>query len=234
MSVVVVAAADRFVTRTDWLESWHSFSYGAHFDPGNTGFAGLVACNEDLVQGGAGFEMHAHADTEIVTWVLSGALAHEDSAGNRGLVVPGTVQRTSAGSGIRHAEVNASPAEPLHLVQMWVAPDEPGTEPSYVRAPVDVDALAEGWVAVVAGGAADGVVPLGRRGAVLWVRRPTTCQRLQLPAAPFVHLLVACGSIEVETVGTLSTGDALRCTDAGALSLTATQPAELLAWELTG
>lgn len=235
MSVTVVAGADRYVTRTDWLESRHSFSYGSHFDPANTGFASLLACNEDVVRGGAGFEMHAHSDTEIVTWVLSGALAHRDSEGHDGVVVPGTVQRTSAGSGIRHAEVNASAREPVHLVQMWVAPDESGVAPSYARASVGAGDLVGGWVAVAGGaGAAGGnaVVSLGRRDAALWVTRPEAGSVRALPDAPFVHLLVARGTVEVESCGALGAGDAVRCVDAGPLRLTVAEPAELLAWEL--
>lgn len=235
MSVTVLAAGDRYVTRTDWLESRHCFSYGAHFDPGNTGFASLLVCNEDVVRGGAGFEMHAHADTEIVTWVLSGGLVHEDSEGNRGVVLPGTVQCSSAGSGIRHAEVNADADEPVHLVQTWVAPDQTGARPAYAVSPVDAGALEDRWVPVaggsaVAGGAA--VVPLGRHDAALWVTRCLAGAARRLPDAPYVHLLVARGAVEVETAGTLGPGDTLRCTAAGPLVVTGTEPAELLAWEL--
>lgn len=231
----MVAGASRQVTRTDWLESRHSFSYGSYFDPGNTGFASLQVCNEDVVRGGAGFQMHAHAGVEIVTWVLSGGLVHEDSEGNRGVVGPGSVQLTSAGSGIRHAEVNTSPGEPVRLVQMWVAPDEPAAAPSYLLAAVDAGALEAGWVPVAGGGAvADGtaVVRLGRRDAALWVTRPAPGTVRRLPDAPFVHLLVTSGEVEVETVGTLTAGDALRCSGAGPLAVVASQPTELLAWEL--
>ncbi|MBA2551556.1 MAG: pirin family protein [Nocardioidaceae bacterium] len=235
MSVTVIAAADRYDTRTDWLESRHSFSHGSHYDPDNMGFASLLACNDEVVQGGAGFQMHAHAGIEIVTWVLSGKLVHEDSEGNRGVVVPGTVQLTSAGSGIRHAEVNASADEPVHLVQTWVAPDDPDAAPSYLIGKVDTQALAHGWVPVVGGSAAAGgraIVQLGRHDAALWVTRPATAAVRQLPDAPFIHLLVSHGMVEVERVGVLTPGDALRCVAAGPLVVTATQPAELLVWEL--
>jgi hypothetical protein len=127
-------AADRFVTETAGIVSRHSFSFGAHYDPGNVGHALLVAHNDDVVAPGAGYDTHPHRDLEILTWVLDGGLRHEDSRGETGLVVPGLVQRLSAGDGVLHSERNdAATGASVRFVQMWLRPDEPGGEPSYAQ-----------------------------------------------------------------------------------------------------
>src|SRR5687767_8516386 len=129
-------SADRFVTTTRDVTTLHSFSYGAHYDPENIAFGPIIAINEESVNPAAGYDLHHHADVEIVTWVLDGALAHEDTTGHRGIIEPGTAQRLSAGTGVQHAERNASPTEPLRFVQMMLASDHVN-EPEY--ASVDVD-----------------------------------------------------------------------------------------------
>ena len=116
-------ADTRFHTEIDWLDSWHSFSFGNHYDPTNTHHGLLLVLNDDVIAPGGGFGTHPHRDMEIVTWVLDGALEHRDSEGNHGVISPGLAQRMSAGRGIRHSEVNASTTEPVHLLQMWVPPD---------------------------------------------------------------------------------------------------------------
>ena len=102
--IEVRRAGDRVVTRTDWLDSRHSFSYGPRYDPANTHFGLLLACNEDRLAAGAGFAEHPHRDVEVVTWVVAGVLRHADDAGHRGVARPGVVQRMSAGVGVRHSE----------------------------------------------------------------------------------------------------------------------------------
>jgi len=99
-------AEQRFLTRTDWSETQHSFSFGEHYDPSNVSFGQLLVNNDDLVRAGSGYADHPHRDTEIITWVLSGSLVHQDSRGNSGLIYPGLAQRMSAGSGIVHSERN--------------------------------------------------------------------------------------------------------------------------------
>ena len=118
-TVDVRRAADRSVTKTSWLNSRHSFSFGDHYDPGNTHHGLLLVNNEDIVAPGSGFAAHPHRNMEIVTWVLKGSLAHQASAGNHGMIYPGLAQRMSAGSGILHSEKNDSSTEPVHFVQMW-------------------------------------------------------------------------------------------------------------------
>src|SRR6476660_2880626 len=122
MTTTVQRAQDRFHTQIDWLDSWHSFSFGGHYDRNNTHHGQLLVVNDDVIAPGGGFGTHPHRDMEIVTWVLEGSLRHGDSIGTDDVITPGLAQRMSAGSGIRHSEVNASATEPVHLIQMWVPP----------------------------------------------------------------------------------------------------------------
>lgn len=123
--VQVRRAAQRFCTRTDWLMSWHSFSYGQWYDPGNIAFGPLVVLNQDVLAPGAGFDDHRHSGVDLVTYVLSGALTHRDSTGHSAVVRAGEVQVLHAGSGVTHSERNASEDEPVEYVQMWVRSSRP-------------------------------------------------------------------------------------------------------------
>lgn len=114
-----------------WLDTYHTFSFGRYYDPRQMGFRALRVINEDRVAPGTGFGTHPHEDMEIVTYVLSGALAHRDSLGTGSTIRPGELQRMTAGTGIRHSEFNPSAAEPVHLYQIWLEPEREGLEPSY-------------------------------------------------------------------------------------------------------
>ena len=122
---------DRGEADHGWLKSFHSFSFADYFDPDRIEFGPLRVINEDRVQGGAGFGAHGHRDMEIISYVLSGQLAHRDSIGNGSILKPGDVQRMSAGSGIRHSEFNGSPDDIVHFLQIWVQPNAQGMAPSY-------------------------------------------------------------------------------------------------------
>lgn len=124
-------AGDRGRTQIDWLDSWHSFSFGEYYDPRQMGFRSLRVINDDRVAPGMGFGEHPHRDMEIFTYVLKGALEHRDSLGSGSVIRPGDVQIMSAGTGIRHSEFNPSRDEPVHLLQVWVMPERKGLPPRY-------------------------------------------------------------------------------------------------------
>lgn len=129
--ITVRKADDRFHTRIDWLDSRHSFSFGEHYDPEHMGFRALRVINDDRVRAGAGFGTHPHRDMEIVSYVLDGALEHKDSMGTGSTIVPGDVQRMTAGTGVRHSEYNPSKTEDVRFLQIWLVPERPGLTPSY-------------------------------------------------------------------------------------------------------
>jgi redox-sensitive bicupin YhaK (pirin superfamily) len=222
-------AKDRFHTDIGWLDSWHSFSFSNHYDPDNVGHGLLLVNNDDRVAAGGGFGTHAHRDMEIVTWVLAGALAHQDSAGHSGIITPGVAQRMSAGRGIQHSEMNASTDEPVHFLQMWVRPDTNGIEPGYEQVDISDRLVPGALVPVASGQGHEGAVHLHQADAVLWAARLDEGQTITVPAALHVHVFVARGSAHL-TVD-LDEGDAVRLTDEPEQELTATSPdTEVLIW----
>ncbi|WP_433244407.1 pirin family protein [Streptosporangium sp. CA-135522] len=242
-TVDVRRADERFVTGISWLDSKHSFSFGGHYDAANTHHGVLLVNNDDIVRPGSGFDTHPHRDMEIVTWVLQGSLVHQDSEGHNGVIYPGLAQRMSAGTGILHSEKNDSwrlrggdaHDEPVHFVQMWVVPDEAGIVPGYEQLEIEDELLAGGLVPVASGMAAhDGAsaIRIKNRHAALHAARLRPGQSVQLPEAPFLHLFVPRGTVDLEGAGTLGTGDAVRFTATGGQRVTATEPAEVLVWEM--
>lgn len=242
-NVDVRRAADRFKTNIGWLDSKHSFSFSNHHDPANTHHGLLLVNNDDIVRAGSGFETHPHRDMEIVTWVLQGSLVHQDSEGNTGVIYPGLAQRMSAGRGIRHSEKNdawrvdgrETHDEPVRFIQMWVLPDEHGIDPGYEQLEIADELLRGGLVPVASGMAkhADAAaIRIQNRYAALHVARLQPNERVVVPDAPFVHLFVARGHVDLEGAGTLAEGDAVRLTGTGGQQLTATVDAEVLIWEM--
>ena len=225
------------MTEAAGITTRHAFSFGAHYDPDNIGFGSLLAHNDERLSSGRGFDDHPHRDTEIVTWVLSGSLLHEDSTGHSGIVHRGLVQRLSAGSGVVHAERNDAyrvdpdrPRLPVRFVQSWVRPDVAGVAPAYAQREVEPNALAADWVPVASGSAAEAAITLGSAASTLWVTTVRPGEWRELPEAAYAHLFVAVGEVEVEGVGVLAEGDALRVTGRAALRITGRRPSELLVW----
>jgi redox-sensitive bicupin YhaK (pirin superfamily) len=234
-------AQDRAATRTSWLDSKHSFSFGHHYSPDNTHHGLLLVNNDDVVAPGSGFETHPHRDMEIVTWVLSGQLVHQDSIGTSGVLHPGLAQRMSAGTGILHSEKNDSwrgqeeHAEPVHFVQMWVVPDTAGVTPGYEQLEIGDELLRGGLVTVASGLDRDGdaaAIRISNRYAALHAARLAPGRAVTLPDAPFLHLFVPAGAVTLEGAGTLGRGDAARFTHTGGHTVTAAEPSEILVWEM--
>jgi redox-sensitive bicupin YhaK (pirin superfamily) len=166
---------------------------------------------------------------EIVTWVLEGALAHQDSAGHSGVITPGIAQRMSAGTGIRHSEMNARTDEPVHFVQMWVRPDTEGIDPGYEQVDISDRLASGGLVPVASGQGHEGAVHLHQRDAVLWAARLDEGEAVTVPAARHVHVFVARGAAHLFT--DLAEGDAVRLTDEPQHELAATtDDTEVLVW----
>ena len=225
------------------MDSKHSFSFSRHWDENNTHHGLLLVSNDDRIAPGTGFETHPHRDMEIVTWVLRGSLVHQDSQGNAGVIYPGLAQRMSAGTGILHSEKNdawtlqggPTHEEPVHLVQMWVVPDERGIDPGYEQLEID-DELLKGDLAVVASGMEKhrdaAAIRIKNRYAALYAARLESGGSVTLPDAPWLHLFVPRGSVELEGAGTLAEGDAVRFTGTGGHRVTAIEAAEILVWEM--
>jgi redox-sensitive bicupin YhaK (pirin superfamily) len=223
-------APERLHTQLDWLDSWHSFSFGHHYDPANVNHGLLLVHNDDTVVPGRGFGMHSHRDMEIVTWVLEGELRHRDSVGNDAVIYPGLAQRMSAGTGITHSEWNASDDAPVHFLQMWVPPDRAGVTPGYEEREIG-DALDAGTLVKIAGDADDAALHLHQHEADLWIARAKAGGSVAVPDAANVHLFVARGTAELEGTGALGTGDAVRLARAGTPTVTAgPDGAELVIW----
>jgi redox-sensitive bicupin YhaK (pirin superfamily) len=214
--------ADRFRTDGDRVSTRHSFSYGQHYDPENVRFGSLIAINEERVEPGAGYDPHRHADVEIVTWVLEGTLRHVDTTGHRGDIAPDTAQRLSAGTGVDHAERNASADAPLVFIQMMLVSDH-WEAPDYDQARVpDETGVLHPTVLV-------------RAQAELRVARLEPGQAVTVPASPRSLVHVTRGEVLLDDT-VLARGDEARLTDAGAYDLSAAPDApggaEVLVWLL--
>ncbi|MFE0461484.1 pirin family protein [Kitasatospora sp. NPDC058965] len=221
----------------------HAFSFSGHYDPKNIHFAALQACNEETLAPGAGFDEHRHRDTEILTWVLEGALAHRDSDGHAGVVRPGMVQHLSAGSGISHTERNVGGSDvPVRFVQMWLQPDRFGTPPAYgLRS---VTPAADGLTLLASGLPAHADSPalrLRRADAALWLVTAAPGTPLpDLPAAPHRYAHLTRGSLGYRTIPgprgqgrSMTPGDSLRITaEAFAHPVAGEEGAELLLWQM--
>ena len=235
ISTEIRRADQRFHTRTEWLDSRHSFSFGPHYDPANTHFGLLMVNNEDIVAAGRGYDTHAHNEMEVLTWVLAGALVHRDSAGHSGVIHPGVAQRMSAGTGILHWE-KSDAGHDAHFVQMWVVPDTAKIAPGYDQLDIG-PALESGELLVVASGIPrhrhDRAISVRQEHAALYAARLAPGAGAASPVAPLAHLFVARGSVELEGAGVLGTGDAARITGADGQRVTAgPDGAEVLMWEM--
>jgi redox-sensitive bicupin YhaK (pirin superfamily) len=157
-TITLRPSAERGFVNHGWLQSHHSFSFGAYYDPAHMGFRALRVINDDLIQGGHGFPTHPHRDMEILSVVARGALEHRDSLGNGSVIRPGEVQRMTAGTGIQHSEFNPLPSETTRLIQIWIEPERRGLEPGYQQKSIPVDTDPNRWFLLASRDGSDGSV----------------------------------------------------------------------------
>ncbi|MFZ5722504.1 MAG: pirin family protein [Pseudomonadota bacterium] len=225
----VRTADDRGRTRLDWLDSRHTFSFGEYYDPRHMGVSALRVINDDRVIPGAGFGTHGHRDMEILTYVTEGTIAHEDSAGNREQVPAGEFQLMHAGKGIFHSEFNASAAEPLKFLQIWILPDQIGGRPGYEQKRF---ARVSGLQLVVSPDGADGSLTVRQNARVYRaVLAAGESAMLPLPAARigYVHLVRGRARLDGHA---LATGDGVAIHDEATPGLVATEETEALFFDL--
>ena len=202
-------SSDRGVASFGWLRSQHTFSFGHYYDPQWMGFGPLRVINEDIVAPGGGFPPHRHANMEILSVVLSGALAHRDNTGGEGVLRPGEVQWMSAGHGIEHSEFNGAKDAPVHFLQIWIQPDRLNAQPAYEQRAFDVAAREGRWQVLAAPDGADGGLPLRQQAWLRAVRlAPGQAVDVVLDPARKHWLHVATGDVALDARA-LSAGDAL-------------------------
>lgn len=230
--ITIRRSDERGHNKIDWLESRHSFSFGDYYDPAHEQFGPLRVINEDWIKGGAGFPPHPHRDMEIVTYILDGAIAHKDSTGGGGVIRPGEIQRMSAGSGIVHAEFNASPTEVCHLLQIWIVPSRRGIAPGYEQKTIDAEAVRNHFGRIAAPEPRENEVRLVQD-AEIWVAKLDAGVEAIHPLAQGRNawLQVARGEV---TLGeeVLKAGDAAAITDQTQVAVRSNAPSEVLLFDL--
>ena len=224
--------AERGHAQHGWLESYHSFSFADYRDPEHEGFGPLRVINEDRVQPGTGFGTHGHRDMEILSYVLEGALAHKDSMGNGSTIVPGDVQRMSAGRGVLHSEFNHAKDAATHFLQIWIEPNVRGIAPGYEQKHFDAASKRGRLCLVASPDSADGSLTI-HQDARVYVALIDGAERATHALAPgrraYIH--VARGRLAVNG-NALQAGDALKATGVGEIVLEKGEGAEALLFEL--
>ena len=229
--ITIRKAADRGHATHGWLDSWHTFSFADYYDPQWMSYRSLRVINEDVVAPRMGFGTHPHRDMEIITYILSGALAHQDSMGNGRTITPGEFQYMSAGTGVEHSEQNPSGTEPVHLLQIWIVPDAKGVAPRYAEK--SMQTAAPGQLHLVTSKAGrDGSIAI-HQDADLWLAKLNPGQSVTHPLAPGRHawLQVAEGEVQLGNQ-TLHEGDAAAVTAESPLEIRSVQPAQVLLFDL--
>lgn len=225
---------DRGYADHGWLKSFHTFSFADYIDPRHMGFGPLRVINEDRVAPAQGFGAHGHRDMEIISYVLSGAVAHKDSMGNGSTIRPGDVQRMSAGTGVRHSEFNASASDPAHFLQIWIHPSQLGIEPGYEERHFAASEKRGRLRLIASPDRAEGSVQLhqdARLYAGLFDAGESA--RLEIAAGRLIYVHVALGSVEANGQA-LSAGDALKLSDVRELTLANGHESEVLVFDLPG
>lgn len=239
MQTQLIKSSDRGYADHGWLKSFHSFSFADYYDPARMGFGALRVINEDQIAPGTGFGTHGHRDMEIISYVLSGELAHKDSMGNgeagaanSGVIRPGDVQRMSAGTGVMHSEFNHAKDQATHFLQIWIMPNQRGIAPSYEQKHFDAASKRGRLRLVAANDGAHGAVTI-HADAKLYAGLFDGAEAAELALAPgrlaYVHLVR--GALKVNGQD-LTAGDALQVREASRVSLSGGQDAEVLVFDL--
>lgn len=228
----VLRSKERGRTKIDWLDSYHSFSFGEYYDPKNMGFGPIRVINDDLIQAGGGFPTHPHRDMEIVTIVTQGAVAHRDSSGGEGIIRVGEVQKMSAGKGIFHSEFNASDKEILKLYQIWIMPNQNGLKPAYEDIRYNVDDKKNKLFLVASNNHGDGVIFLNQD-AKIYLADLDAAESLSYKTEKSrgIYIHVTNGSVEVANTK-LSSGDAIKLSDVDSLEIKSTENAGLILFDV--
>lgn len=225
-------AQERGHANHGWLDSYHTFSFGAYYDPRHVGVSNLRVINDDTVAPGGGFAAHDHQDMEIISYVLDGALEHRDSMGNGSVIRPGDVQRMSAGSGVTHSEYNHSASEPVHFLQIWLRPNALGVEPGYAQKHFPIEDRRGRWVMLVSPDGRDGSIATHQNASLLGTLLPaaeTLRYRFAADRCGYLHL--ARGRAQVGNV-VLRQGDGLNLQKHQVLELRGIENAEALLFDL--
>jgi hypothetical protein len=224
---------DRGHVNHGWLDTFHSFSFADYYDPQHMGFSVLRVINEDRVAAGTGFGTHPHRDMEIITIILSGSLQHKDSMGNGSVIRPGDVQRMTAGRGVTHSEVNPSSTDPVHLLQIWLLPEQRSLEPSYEQKSFLEESYTNQFALLASRQGSDGSV-LIHQDVKLYRAKLTASVNLSHPLSSLRkgYLHVIHGAIKVNETMVLSTGDALKISGESSLNLTADTNSECIFFDL--
>ena len=227
-----IAAKDRFHLEGDWLSAYWLFSFDRYYDPNNMAFGPLRVFNHDTIKGGAGFPTHSHREMEIVTYVLSGALAHKDSTGGVGFIRPGEVQRMTAGTGVAHSEFNASETDVAKLLQMWVLPERAGLTPSYEQKQFTTEERTGKLLPIASGQDMPGAVKV-HQDVTFYVARLNAGDTITHPLAAqrraFLYVIESGVKINGELV---NIGDQARIVSETTLALEATTDSEIILIDL--
>jgi redox-sensitive bicupin YhaK (pirin superfamily) len=224
-------AKDRGHTQIDWLDSYHTFSFGSYQDRKNMNFGHLRVINEDRVKPGEGFGMHGHRDMEIITYIIEGALAHKDSLGTGSIIKTGEVQTMSAGTGVMHSEFNASGTEPVHFLQIWIIPEKAGLLPRYEQNSIIDPARKAQWQLMASRDGRDGSVTV-HQDILLQQAFLANGDKMAYSLEPGrqAWLQVVCGTIEINDKR-LSDGDGAAIYEEK-LTITASEASEVLLFDL--
>ena len=230
--ITVRRASERGHGQHGWLDTHHTFSFNDYYDPRHMGFRVLRVINEDRVEPGQGFGTHGHRDMEIISYVLDGALGHRDSLGNESVLRPGEFQCMTAGTGIRHGEFNPSDSEPVHFYQIWLLPERQGLAPSYDQRMFPEDERRGRFRVVASPDGRDGSLTIHQNAEVL-LTSLAAGERVMHELAPGRHawLQVLRGSAQLNGVP-LQTSDGAAVSDELSLTVLATEPCEVMLFDL--